>query len=374
LRAGAQRRSFRLPERWREGIEARLASLAAAIVTTIRRDPRLWAKRAAAAFAVLIVLNGIYIIRPNEIGIVQRFGKKILPYDDPGPHYKLPWPIDRLTRIRAHQIRLVEIGYRSNPTTGAEPASYEWNAQHRSGRYQSRPEESLALTGDQNLIELNATVHYDLTQADDFLLRQMDGEATVRNAAEAALHSAVSATPLDGVLTTGRMAIEQHVRTELQARLDRYHSGVRVLSVRLEDVHPSVEVVDAFRDVSAAYEEKNRLINEAEGYRNEQVALARGNGKALVEQARAYTLGRDNRAQGDATRFIDREAAYRTAPGPTETRLYLETLEQVLPGKRKLIVDKSKSPRRLFLLEDSVEIGAGPNSLLLAPGAQQPQP
>jgi HflK protein len=375
LRAGARRRTLRLPEGWRESLEARIATLVASITANVSRQPRLWAKRAAAVAALLILLNGIYIIRPAEIGIVQRFGKKLLPFDVPGPHYKLPWPIDRLTRIHAHQIRTVEIGYRSNSTPpGAEPASYEWNAQHRSGRYQSRPEESLCLTGDQNLIELNATVHYDLTHPDDFLLRQMDGEATVRAAAEAAIHSAISGTLLDDVLTTGRIAIEQRVRAELQARLDRYHSGVRVLSVRLEDVHPSVEVVDAFRDVSAAYEEKNRLINEAEGYRNEQVALARGNGQAMVEQARAYTLGRDNRAQGDATRFNDREAAYRTAPGPTETRLYLETLEEVLPGKRKLIVDRSKSPRRLFLLEDSVEIGAGPNSPLLSPAPPQRTP
>src|SRR5262249_20658308 len=151
-------------------------------------------------------------------------------------------------------------------------------------------EESLMLTGDQNLIELNATVHYDLPRPDDFLFRQAEGETTVRAAASAAVQSVITASPLDAVLTTGRSAIEQKVRAELQARLDRYSAGARVLGVRLEDVHPSVEVVDAFREVSGAYEEKNRLINEAEGYRNEQVALARGRAKAQIEQARAYTL------------------------------------------------------------------------------------
>jgi Cu+-exporting ATPase len=372
LYVGTKRRIPRLPEGWREALEYRARTLGSAAIDNVRRQPREWARRAVAAAVVLILLNGIYIIRPTEIGIVQRFGQKLLPYDAPGPHYKLPWPIDRLTRVRAHQVRTIEIGYRSNSAArGGEPASYEWNAQHRSGRYQSRPDESLTLTGDQNLVELNATVHYDLSHPDDFLLHQADGEATVRAAAEAVLRSALSTMPLGDVLTTGRAAIEQRVRGELQSRLDRYHCGVRVLSVRLEDVHPSVEVVDAFRDVSAAYEEKNRRINEAEGYRNEQVALARGNAQALVQQARAYTLGRDNRAQGDAARFIDRETAYRTAPGPTETRLYLETLEQVLPGKRKLIVDRSKSPRRLFLLEDSIEIGTAPNSPLFSPAPQR---
>ena len=115
--------------------------------------------------------------------------------------------------------------------------------------------------------------------------------------------------------------------------------------------------MDAFRDVSGAFEEKNRLVNEAEGYRNEQVALARGNGKASVAEANGYTVGRVNRAAGDSARFTQRETAFRAAPGPTETRLYLETIEQVLPGKRKLIVDRTKARRQLYLLEDGVEIG-----------------
>jgi Cu+-exporting ATPase len=371
LRAGGKQRALRLPTGWSEALRER----AAVFGTHAWQHRREWLRRGGPVALALLLLNGFYAIRPDEIGLVQRFGKKVLPHDGPGLHYKLPWPVDRLMRVRAHQVRFVEIGYRSNPkASGAEPAAYEWNAQHRSGKYQSLPEESLTLTGDQNLIELNATVHYDLLQPDDFLLRQMDGAATVRAAAEAALQTAITSSPLDDVLTTGRNVIEQRVRTEIQSRLDRYRAGVRVLSVRLEDVHPSVEVVDAFRDVSAAYEEKNRLVNEAEGYRNEQVALARGNAQAALEQARAYTLGRTNRAEGDAGRFTDRESAYRTAPGPTETRLYLETLEQVLPGKKKLIVDRSKTPRRLFLLEDGVQIGAGPGAPLLLPEGQQRPP
>ena len=310
---------------------------------------------------LLVILNGVYIVGPDETGIVQRFGKKRMPYSEPGIHYKLPWPVDRLTRVRARQVRVVEIGFRSGAApSAAEPAAYEWNVQHRAGRFQRRPEESLMLTGDQNLIELNATIHYDLARPGDFVFRQFDSDATVRAAAESATQSVITAVPLDEVLTAGRLAIEQKVCRELQARLDRYSAGVRVLGVRLEDVHPSVEVVDAFRDVSAAYEEKNRLVNDAEGYRNEQVALARGNAKALLEQARSYTLGRVNRADGDAVRFTERESAFRTAPGPTETRLYLETIDQVLPGRKKLIIDRAKAPRRLFLLEGGVEIGGAP--------------
>ena len=160
--------------------------------------------------------------------------------------------------------------------------------------------------------------------------------------------------------------MERQALAELQRRADRYDTGIRVLQVKLEDVHPSLEVVDAFRDVSAAFEEKNRLINEAEGYRNEQVALARGNARALLANANAYTIGRANRATGDASRFTQAEQAYRAAPGPTETRLYLETMEQVLPGQKKLIVDSGKGRRHLVMLEDGVEIGP-PGAALLRP-------
>jgi len=322
-------------------------------------------KPALIAAAGIIVLSGFYAVQPDEVGVIERFGKKVMPFSAPGLHYKLPWPVERLTRIQAHRVRVVEIGFRSNAgSSGTEPSAYEWNVQHRSGRFQSRPEESLALTGDQNMIELNATVHYDVEHPDAFLFRQMDGEATVREAAESVIHGVSSTAPLDDVLTVGRQAMEQKALVELQRRMDRYETGIRILRVKLEDVHPSLEVVDAFRGVSAAFEEKNRMVNEAEGYRNEQLALARGNAKAQVQNANAYTLGRTNRAVGDASRFTQEEQAYRTAPGPTETRLYLETMDQVLPGKKKLIVDSSKGRRHLLLLEDGVEV-APPGAAIL---------
>jgi HflK protein len=313
-------------------------------------------KPAWIAAAALLVLSGFYAVQPDEVGVIERFGKKVTPFSLPGLHYKLPWPVEKLTRIQAHRVRVVEIGFRSNVSTGEEPAAYEWNVQHRSGRFQSRPEESLMLTGDQNMIELNATVHYEVEHPDSFLFRQLDGDATIREAAESVIHGISSTTALDDVLTTGRQSIEQRAIAELQRRLDRYDTGIRVLRVKLEDVHPSLEVVDAFREVSAAFEEKNRMVNEAEGYRNEQVALARGNAKAQVQNAHAYTLGRTNRAEGDASRFTQQEQSYRTAPGPTETRLYLETMEQVLPGKKKLILDTGKGRRHLMLLDDGIEV------------------
>ena len=313
-------------------------------------------KPAAITAAVLVLLNGFYILGPDEVGGIQRFGRKVLPYALPGPHYKLPWPIEKLTRVQARRIRVVEVGFRSSGAAAPEPAAYEWNVQHRAGRFERRPDESLMLTGDQNMIEVNATVHYRLSRPDDFLFRQLDGDGTVRAATESVLQGVASTSTLDAMLTTGRRQIEQRVRQELSRRLARYAAGVEVLDVRLLDVHPSLEVVDAFRDVSGAYEEKNRLINEAEGYRNEQVATARGNAAAKLETARGYSIGRKNRAEGDAARFLQAEAAFRAAPGPTETRLYLETMEQVLPGRQKIILDGGKGRRHLVLLEDGVEV------------------
>jgi Cu+-exporting ATPase len=318
------------------------------------------ARPALATAAALVLLNGFYIVRPDELGVVERFGRKVLPHSEPGLHYKLPWPIERLTRIQAKRVRVVEIGFRSSAAIpDNEPAAYEWNVQHRAGRFQKKPEESLMLSGDQNMMEINATVHYSLARPDDFLFRQMDGETTVRAASESVLQAIATTTAIDDLLTTGRRAIEQKAKTELQRRLDKYGAGIAVLHVKLQDVHPSLEVVDAFRDVSGAFEEKNRMINEAEGYRNEQVALARGNARARQQNAQAYTLGRRNRSEGDASRFTQMEGAFRAAPGVNETRLYLETVEQVLPGRNKLIVEPGKGRRHLLLMEDGVEIPRG---------------
>ena len=312
-------------------------------------------RREFAVTAVVIgMLSGFYAIQPDELGVIERFGKKVQPFAGPGLHYKMPWPIDRLTRIQARRIRVVEIGFRSS-VAGPEPTSYEWNVRHR-----LRPDEALTLTGDQNMIELTATVHYEIKQPDAFLFRQLDGEGTVRAAAQSVIHSISSTQPLEAILTTGRESIEAKAKEELQRRMDKYETGVRVVAVKLEDVHPSTEVVDAFRDVSAAFEEKNRLMNEADAYRNEQIALARGNAKAQIAGAAGYAVGRVNRSAGDAARFNQQSDAYLTAPGVTQTRLYLETMEQVLPAKRKLIMDTAGGRRHLLMLEDGVELAPLP--------------
>jgi Cu+-exporting ATPase len=291
-------------------------------------------RQALIALAALFVLNGFTTISPNEVGVIERFGRRIPPQREPGLHYKLPWPVESLTRVEARRVRVVEIGFRS-AASGVEPAAYEWSAQHRGGRFQRRPDESLMLSGDQNMTELSATVHFRLKQPEDFLFRLSDGEATVRAATESALQAVLSSTPLDEALTTNRPALEARAKQSIEATLARYRAGVEILQVKLLDVHPSIEVVDAFRAVSGAFEEKNRLINEAQAYAGDIVPKARGEARARMETAQGYRIGRANRATGDATRFNQSEAAYRTGPGVTETRLYLETMEEVLPGRKK---------------------------------------
>ena len=325
------------------------------------------ARPAGALGLAVWVSTSMFMVRTDEIGVIERFGRKVLPHREPGLNLKIPWPVDRLTRVQARQVRVVEIGFRASDAAAfSEPPSYEWNIQHRGGRIELEDDETLMLTGDQNMIEMTAVVHYDIDRPDEYLFQHVDAEQAIRAASEAALRSVVNTVTLDALLTTGRHDAEQLAAKELGARLDSYRTGVRVLHVRFQDMHPSVEVVDAFREVAGALEEKSRMINEAEGYANEQVALARGQGAAMVQEAKGYRASRSDRAGGDASRFSQLESAYRAAPSSTSTRLYLEAMEEILPGRKKLIIDSQGGRRTLWTVDDGV---------LLAPsGAQIQQP
>jgi modulator of FtsH protease HflK len=210
---------------------------------------------------------------------------------------------------------------------------------------------------------VNAVVQYSIASPDDYLFATADPAGLVRVASESALRLLIGSASLDAVLTSGRAAIEARARTLAQNHLDEYRGGLRIVAVQLQDVHPSVEVVDAFRGVAGASEEKNKLINEAEAYRNEQLELARGRALARLAEAAGYTTERANRAEGDAARFNQSVEAFKQSPGVTETRLYLETIEQVLPGRKKLIVDGSKFGRRQMLFVDPQGVPIDPAKL-----------
>jgi Cu+-exporting ATPase len=323
-------------------------------------------KYTAAALLLCYAFSGLTLVGPDEAAVVRRFGRRVTPALGPGLHYRWPWPAEQVTKLKPQQVQVAEIGFRTATETSAataEPAAYEWNLQHRSGRYEKKLDESLMLTGDENLIEVNAVVQYAVSSPDDYLFATTDPPNVVRTAAEEALRRLIGSRQLDAVLTTGRTEIEQQAKELAQSSLDAYHSGLKVIAVQLQDVHPSVEVVDAFRSVSSAFEEKSKLINQAEAYRSEQLELARGQALKALAEAAGYTTDRANRAHGDASRFTQAEEAFKRAPGVTETRLYLETIESVLAGRKKMIIDGSKFGKRQMLFVDpqGIQINPGQN-------------
>jgi HflK protein len=256
-------------------------------------------------------------------------------------------------------VRVAEIGYRTNIAPGVpgpEPAAFEWNIQHRQGRYRKVPEEALMLTGDENLVEINAVAQYRISDPRAYLFRFEEPERLAHAAAERALRWTVGRLPLDSVLTSGRQQIEEAWRTELEGKLREYASGLEILCVRLQDVHPPVEVVESFRDVASAFEEKITRINEAESYLLEQAHLAQGQNHARRLAADAYSRARIERSLGESLRFVEREQAYRKAPEVTALRLHFEAIEQVLPNKQKYIVDSKNLGRRRFLFLNSKDL------------------
>jgi Cu+-exporting ATPase len=350
-------------------VQGRIASIEIESVRqwlVTRRTPLL--KWTGASIALLYILSGVVFIGPDEAGVVRRFGRKLVPACGPGIHYRLPWPIDQVSRVKPNQIQVMEIGFRTiegSQPVNTEPQVYEWNIQHRTGRYERRPDESLMLTGDENLVEVNAVVQYSVASAEDYLFATTDPANFIRVESESVIRSLVGGLSLDRVLTDGRTEIEQYATELIESTAETHHSGIRVVAVQLQDVHPSVEVVDAFRSVSSAFEEKNKLINESEGYRNEQVQVSRGNALAQLAEAASYNSFRTNRATGDGLRFNQAVEAFRRGPNVTETRLYLETLEQVLTGRKKMIIDSKKFGRRQILFVDPqgvpLELGKPPN-------------
>ena len=320
-----------------------------------RRALRDWS---VATISLLWIFSGLAPVGPDQVGVVWRFGRLAASLD-PGIHYRWPWPIEQVTRVAPRRVQVVEIGYRTNleGVSGAEgPSVYEWNTQHRQGRYRKVAEESLMLTGDENLVEVNAVTQYHISDPAVYLFGVKEPENLIRAVAERTLRWIVARHPLDAILTDQRSQIEQAWKEELGETLKPYRSGLEVLSVRLQDVHPPVEVVEAFRDVASALEEKSTRINEAESYLLEQVPLARGQSRARLLAAEAYSKSRIERSRGESARFSEREQAYRKAPEVTSLRLYYEAVEQVLPNKRKYIADSKKLGRRRFVFLDAKDL------------------
>lgn len=282
---------------------------------------------------VLILLvyacTGIYIIAPDERGIVLRFGR-VVREADPGPGYHLPWPFEQVIKPAVTQIRKEEFGFR---TVAVGPPA----------RYRDVDPEALMLTGDENIVKLQFIVQFKVktgpTGATDFLFNVRDPEDTVRDAAEAAMREVLGRNDIDNALTEGKEQVQQDAQALLQHILDQYQVGLEVVTVKLQDVDPPNQVSDAFKDVISAQQDKERLINEARGYANDVVPKARGQAAQLLNEAEGYSAAKVQEATGAAQRFIALQQEFEKARDVTRLRLYLETMEQVLPRVNKIILD-----------------------------------
>jgi membrane protease subunit HflK len=278
---------------------------------------------------VLYAATGVFIVGPDERGVVLRFGR-VVREADPGPGYHLPWPFEQVIKPAVTRIYKEEFGFR---TVDVGPPA----------RYRDVDAEALMLTGDENIVKLQFIVQFKVktgpTGATDFLFNVRDPQTTVRDAAEAAMREVLGRNDIDTALTEGKEQVQQDAQALLQQILDEYRIGLEVVTVKLQDVDPPNQVSDAFKDVISAQQDRERLINEARGYANDVVPKARGQAAQLLNEAEGYSAAKVQDASGAAQRFIALQEEFEKAKDVTRLRLYLETMEQVLPRVNKIIVD-----------------------------------
>ncbi|MGF1560617.1 MAG: FtsH protease activity modulator HflK [Geminicoccaceae bacterium] len=281
---------------------------------------------AIAALAVWLA-TGIYRVNTDEQGVVLRFGEWVRT-TQPGLNYHLPAPIESVRTPQVTRVNRVETGFRS-----AEFA--------RGNRQQDVPGESLMLTGDENIVDIDFVVLWQIKDAGQYLFNIRDPEQTVKDVSESVMREIIGQTPIAEASTEGRAVIEIRAREIIQATLDEYGAGVQINQVQLQKVDPPAEVIDAFRDVQRAQADRERLQNEADAFANDILPRARGEAERLVQEAQAYKQEVVARAEGDAQRFVSVYEEYKNAQDVTLKRLYLETMEEVLRGMNKIIIDSS---------------------------------
>ena len=292
---------------------------------------------------VVWVLSGIYIVQPDESGVVLRFGRYVRT-EVPGPHIHLPYPIEQVYKTKVSQVRQTTVGYRAQSVGGV----------FQQGRVQDVDEESAMLTGDENIINVQFNIQYHIKPAGavDYLFNVIRPDQVVKRAAEAAMREVIGKNSLDDALTGGRVKIQNDVAELLQAILDRYEVGVQVVAVQMQDVQPPKEVRDAFKDVASAREDKQRSINEAEAYRRDILPKAQGKAQQVVNEAEAYKQTRIRQAEGEAQRFVSVLKEYEKAEDVTKKRMLYETFEDILskPGMEKLVLPSDAGSKVLPLL------------------------
>lgn len=287
------------------------------------------------AILLIWLASGIYTIQPGEEGVVTRFGK-IVATTSAGLNYHFPWPIEELRKVDIARIKRLEVGFRSS--------------QGRPGVVRNVLAESLMLTGDENIVDAALLVQYRIKDPKKYLFKLRDPETTLRAATEVALRDRVGNTTIDEVLTVGRDRVQNETQEFLQNLMDTYESGLQVTGVKLQKVEPPAQVKDAFDEVVRAFEDRDKLVKQAEGYREDLIPKARGEAQKIVEAAEAYKQERTLKAKGDAARFDSVLLEYRKAPEVTRERMHLETVERILPSVNKVIIDTKKGGNVVPLL------------------------
>ena len=280
---------------------------------------------------IIWLATGFYRVEPDEQGIELLFGKWNQVTTEPGLHYFFPTPIGKTMTPKVESIRKINVGYRSASELGFSSNSSDRNVL----------EESLMLTGDQNIVDVNFTVLYKIKDAGKFLFKLRNPETTVKDMSESVMREVVGQRDLEFLLTGGRQEVEQVVRADLQDILDEYESGILVQSIQLQSVNPPALVIDAFDEVQRARQDKEKLVNEANSYMNKIVPNARGDAAKLVQEATAYKEQVIKQAEGVAQNFIDVYNSYKETKYVTRQRIYLETLTEVLEGPNKIILDST---------------------------------
>ncbi|HUX32046.1 MAG TPA: FtsH protease activity modulator HflK [Thiobacillus sp.] len=285
--------------------------------------------------ALVWVASGFYIVDTGKRGVVLRFGQYI-ETTEPGPRWHLPWPIESREIVNVDQVRTVEVGYRSDVKSKVL-------------------RESLMLTDDENIIDLQFAVQYILKDPKDFLFVNRGPEETVLQVAETAMREVVGKNKMDFVLYEGRAEIAASAKVLLQQILDRYNTGISISQVTLQNIQPPEQVQAAFDDAVKAGQDRERLKNEAEAYFNDVVPRARGLASRLTEEAEGYKLSVIANAEGEASRFAQIFTEYQKAPQVTRQRMYLDTMQAVMNNTSKILVDQKGGNSLLYLPLDKLQ-------------------
>jgi modulator of FtsH protease HflK len=280
--------------------------------------------------AFVWLASGLYRVGPDEQGVVLRFGK-FIKTTQPGLHYHIPAPVETVQTPKVTKVNRIDIGFRSERDSGFS----------QGGGVADVPQESLMLTGDENIVNIDFSVFWVIKDAGKFLFEIQDPEGTVKAAAETAMREVIAKSRIQPVLTEGRAQIEIETQEIIQSILDEYNSGIQITQVQTQKADPPDQVIDAFRDVQAARADMERSKNEAEAYANDVIPRARGEAAKIMQAAEAYKQRVVAASEGEASRFVSIYKEYAKAKKVTKDRMYLETMEKVLADIDKVIIDKN---------------------------------